>query len=67
MIEFEIMQLISIDVSIWGSHKVGGWKSSLGVGSLGSSEEEDVGFWFVKFVVDPASGLLDSDGSPFLD
>ena len=41
-------------------------QASLGVGSLGSSEEKDVRFWSMKLVVTPASGLLNSQSSPFL-
>jgi hypothetical protein len=36
----------------------------LRVGAFGSPEEEDVGLWFVDFVVDPTSGLLNADASP---
>ena len=45
---------------------VGGRQAGIGVCPEGSSEEEDEGLWFMYFVVDPSSRLLDSDGSPLL-
>ena len=45
-------------------HKVGGRQAGLRVGSLGSSEKQYMWLGFVDLVVDPSSGLLDSDVSP---
>ena len=45
---------------------VGRRQAGVGVCAEGPSEEEDEWLWFVDFVVDPSSGLLDADGSPLL-
>ena len=56
---------ISPKVIGWGD-ETGGRQASLRVGALGPPEEEDVGFGFVYIVVGPPSGLLHSQGSPFV-
>lgn len=64
-----IMRLISAfsvgECVRWG-YESGRGESSLWVCVFGSSEEEDVWFGSMEFVVDPSSGLLDSESSPFL-
>ena len=53
----QLLSLVAIEA--WGR------ETSIGVGAFGSSEEEDVGFRSVDFVVDPTSALLNTKASPF--
>jgi hypothetical protein len=53
-------------VVIRGRNEASGGLSGVGIGAFGSPEEQDVRFWFVDFVVLPATGLLDAECSPFL-
>ena len=58
---------ISVDEGIGRGDEVSWRKASGRVSSFGSSEEKNVRLGFMQLVVDPTSGLLNSERSPFLN
>jgi len=57
----------SVAEGIWWRDKSGRRQASLRVTSFGPSEQQNVGFRTMQLVMHPASRLLDSNGSPFLN
>ena len=57
----------SVYEDISRGNKVGRGQSSLGISASGPPEEQNMRFWAMELVVDPASGLLNSERSPFLN
>jgi hypothetical protein len=54
------MITFSVDKGVSRRNEARRRKAGLRVSSLGSSEEKDVGLWFMHFVVSPSSRLLDT-------
>jgi hypothetical protein len=63
-ISFEILSGIYKGVRRWNKSQ---WRlTGLRVSSKSSSEQQNVWLGLVKFIMDPSSGLLDTQTSPFL-